>query len=97
MVGGLIQQQRRWVTKQRLRQQYPNLLTALQFAHLALVQCGFDTQSVEQHRGVRLRRVTVLFADNSFELAQTDAFFFGNRVVGFGVQRVPLFQGFPKR
>ena len=97
MVGGLIQQQRRRIAKQRLRQQHANLLAALQFAHLALVQRGFHAQSVQQHRGVGLRRVAALFADDSFEFAQAHAFLFGEGVVRFGVERVPLFQRFPER
>ena len=38
MVRRLVQQQRLRLAEQRLRQQHANLLAALQFAHLALVQ-----------------------------------------------------------
>ena len=77
MVGGLVQQQRRRIAEQRLRQQHAHLLAALQFAHLALVQRGFHAQAVEQHRGVGLRRVAALFADDSFEFAEAHAVLVG--------------------
>ena len=38
VVGRLVQQQRRRVAEQRLREQHAHLLAALQFAHLPLVQ-----------------------------------------------------------
>ena len=85
VVGRLVQQQRRRIAEQRLRQQHADLLAALQFAHLALVQRRFHAQPVEQDRRIGLRRVAALVADDPFEFAQAHAVFVGQLVVGFGV------------
>ena len=45
VVRGFVEQQRRRIAKERLRQQHAHLLPALQFTHLALVQSAFHTQT----------------------------------------------------
>ncbi len=98
MVGRFVQQQGRRSAKERLRQQHANLLSALQFAHGALVQVvAFQAQSIEQHGGIGFRRVAALFADDAFEFAQAHAFLVGQLVVRFGVERVALLESLPQR
>ena len=70
VVRRLVQQQGLRIPKQRLRQQHPNLLPALQLAHLALVQLIGNVQPLQQHRRIRLRLVPILVADNAFKFAQ---------------------------
>jgi hypothetical protein len=85
------------IAKQGLRQQHADLLAALQLAHLAFVQRTFHAQAIEQDRGVGLRGVAALFADDSLQLAQAHAVFVRQRLVGLGVQRVALLQRLPQR
>ena len=42
VVGGLVEEQRAGIAEKRLGQQHANFLPALQFAHLAHMQRGFD-------------------------------------------------------
>ncbi len=60
VVGGLVEHQGFRLAEQRLRQQHADLLAALQFAHLALVQFFRDVQAVEQDGGVGSRRCSRL-------------------------------------
>ena len=46
VVGRLIQQQRLRVSEQRLRQQHADLLSALQFAHLARMYFVWNVQTL---------------------------------------------------
>ena len=94
VVGRLVEQQRRRIAEQRLREQHADLLAALQFAHLALVQRVFDAEAVEQDGGVGLGGVAALFADDAFEFAEAHAVFVGQLVVGLGVERVALCRAF---
>ena len=96
VVGRLVQQQRRGIAEQGLRQQHADFLPALQLAHLALVQRRFDTEPVEQDRGVRLRGVPALVADHAFEFAEAHAVLVRQLLVRFGVQNVPLLQSLPQ-
>ena len=73
------------IAEQRLREEDADFLAALQFAHLALVQGGFDAEAVEQDRGVGLRRVAAFVADDSFEFAEAHAVLVGQLLVGLGV------------
>ena len=94
MVRRLVEQQRLGLAEQRLREQHPHLLPALQLAHLALVQRVGDVEALQQHRGVAFRRVAVLFADDPFELAEAHAVLV--RHLGTLVERVAFGQGVPK-
>ena len=97
VVGGLVEQQRRGIAEQGLRQEDANFLAALQLAHLALVQSRFDAQAVEQDRGVRLRGVTAFVADNSFEFAKAHAILVGQLFVWLGIKHVALLERLPQR
>ena len=70
VVRRFVQQQRLRMAEQRLSQQHADLLAALQLGHLALVQLVRDVEALEQNRGVGLGGVTVLLADDAFQLAQ---------------------------
>jgi len=97
VVGRLVEQQRRGVAEERLRQEDADFLAALHLAHLALVQRGFDVQAVQQDPGVGLGRVSALVADNSFQLAEAHAVLVGQLVVRLGVKRFTFLQRLPKR
>ena len=56
VVGGLVEQQRRRIAEEGLRQQHAHFLAALQLAHFAFVQRGFDAQAIQQHAPRRLPR-----------------------------------------
>ena len=73
VVGRLVEQQRLRVSEQRLRQQHAHLLAALELAHRALVQLVRDVETLQQNRRIALGRVTVLVADDAFELAEPHA------------------------
>jgi len=95
VVCRFIEQQRRRIAEERLRQQHAHLLPALQFAHLAFVQLVFHAKAVEQHRGIRLRGIAALFTDNAFEFPEAHSVSIGQLFVRLGVQRVALHKGFP--
>ena len=63
--------------KQRLRQQHAHFLSALQLAHLALVQLVRNVQTLQQNCSVGLGRVAVFLADNAFQFAQSHPVFIG--------------------
>ena len=69
VVRRLVQQQRLRLAKQRLAQQHPNLLAALQLRHLTIVQLVCDVEALQQNRRIRLGLVAVLLADDAFQLA----------------------------
>ena len=94
VVGGLVEQQRAWRAEERLGQQHPHLLAALQFRHLPLVQRLGDVEAVEQDGGVALGRVAVVLADGALELAEAHAVLVAERRLG--VEQVPLLQGAPQ-
>ena len=81
--------------EQRLRQQDANLLSALQLAHLALVQFIRDVETLKQNGRVALGRVAVFLADDAFEFSQTHAVFV--RQLVFGIKRIALLQRLPQR
>ncbi len=97
VVRRFVEQQRRRIAEERLRQQHAHFLPTLQFAHLALVQRGFHAQAVEQHRGIRLRRVAALFTNDAFELPKTHSIRVRQLVVRLGIEFVALFERFPQR
>ena len=84
------------MSEKRLREQHADFLSALQFAHLTFVQGFFETQAVEQNRGIGFRCVTVFVADDSFEFAHAHAVFIGKGVVRFGVQGFSFLEGVPE-
>ena len=94
VVGGLVEQQRRRLAEERLRQQHANFLTTLQLAHLAVVEWLGNIEAVKQHGGVALGGVAVLVADGAFELAQAHAVFVGH--FRLGVDAVTLFERRPQ-
>ena len=94
MVGRLVEQQRFGLAEERLREQDAHLLSALQLAHLALVQRIRNVEALEEHGGVAFRRVAVLFADDALELAETHAVLV--RHLGLLVQRVAFGQRAPQ-
>ena len=97
VVGRLVEQQRRRIAEQGLREEHADFLAALQLAHLALVQRRFDAEAVEQDRGVRLRGVAAFVADNSFEFAEAHAVLVGQLLVRFGVKHIPFLESLPQR
>ena len=54
-----------------------------------------NIQSVEQNRGVALRRIAVVLRDNAFQFAEPHAVFIGH--VGFGVELVAFRERLPER
>ena len=67
VVRGLVEEQRPGVAEQRLRQQHANFLSALQLAHLALVQLVLDVEALQENRGVGLGGVAVFLAHDAFQ------------------------------
>ncbi len=96
VVRGLVEQQDLGIAEQSLRQQDANLLAALEFTHGALVQWFVDTEAIEKNCSVGFGSVSVLFADDSFEFAETHAVLVGEFVVRFGVEGFAFLQRFPK-
>ena len=96
MVRRLVEQQRGRAAEKRLRQQHANFLSALQLAHLALVQRLFHVETVEQQRRIGFRGVAALFADDSFEFAEAHAVCVGQLLVGLGIERVAFLERFPE-
>ena len=75
------------MSEQRLRQQHADLLSALQLAHLALVQFVGNVEPLQQNRGVGFGGVAVLFADDAFQLAEPHAVFVGDLRLGVDARR----------
>ena len=94
VVGGLVEQERGGRSEERLRQQHPHLLAALQLGHLALVQFVGDVEALQQHGGIALGGVAVLLADDPFELAQPHAVLV--RHVGLLIEPVALDHRLPQ-
>ncbi len=94
VVGRLVEQQRFRVPVERLRQEHAHLLSALQLRHRSLVQLVGDVEPLQQHRGVALGRIPVLFADDALELAEAHAILV--RHVGLGVELIALLQRAPQ-
>ena len=80
-----------------MREEHADFWSALQFAHFALVQIGFDAQTVEEHAGIRFGSVAAFFADNAFEFAEAHAVFIGEMVVMLGVERVAFLKSLPEK
>ena len=94
VVGRLVEQQRLGMTEERLRQQHADFLAALQFGHRPFVQRVGDIEPLQEHRGIALRRVAVLFADDALELAEAHAVLV--RHLGLRVQGVALCERVPQ-
>ena len=75
VVRGLVQQQHIRIAEQRLCQQDPHFLAALQLAHLPVAKGFGDIQTVQQNRGIDLRGIAAFVADNAFELTKSNAVF----------------------
>ena len=63
-----------------------DLLPRLEFAHQSLVQRLPNVESLQQHGGIALRRVSVLFSDDPFQFSEAHAL-----VIGEGGLRVEPF------
>ena len=94
VVGRLVEEERLRPAEERLRQKDAHFLSALQLGHRAAVQPVRDVEALEQNRGVALRLVAVLFADNAFELAEAHAFRVGH--VGLRVEPFTFFESRPQ-
>ncbi len=94
MVGWLVEQQRLWMSEERLCQQHAHFLTALDLRHLPRVQVVRDVEPLQQNRGVAFRRVPVFLADDAFELAEAHAVGLGH--LGLGVEELPFFERAPQ-
>ena len=94
VVGRLVEQQRLRPAEERLGQQHPDLLPALQLGHRPLVQVIGNVEAGEQHRRVALGRVAVVLADRAFEFAEPHPVGVAER--GLGVQQVPLLERRPQ-
>ena len=94
VVRRLVEQQRRRMAEQRLRQQHAHLLAALQFGHLALVQRFGDVEALQQHGGVALGRVAVFLADDALQFAEAHAVVVGQ--VGLAVEDLALLERAPE-
>ena len=94
MVGWLVEQQRLWMSEERLCQQHAHFLTALDLRHLPRVQVVRDIEPLQQNRGVAFRCVPVLLADDAFELAEAHAVGLGH--LGLGVEELPFFERAPQ-
>ena len=77
VVRRLVQQQRLWVAKERLREQHTHLLSALQLTHLALVNLIGDIEPLQQDGRVGFGLVAVFVADDALQLAQARAVLVG--------------------
>ena len=73
IVGGFVQQQRLRIAEECLRQQYPELLAALQLAHFALMHLVRNIEALQQDRGIALGGIPVFLSDDAFEFAKTHA------------------------
>ena len=93
VVGRLVEQQRLRIAEQRLRQQHAHFLAALHLAHQPMMELVGDIEALQQDRGVALRFVAVLFADDALELAEAHAIRVGH--LGLGVEKVTLFERAP--
>ena len=94
VVGRLVEQQRRGISKQCLREEHAHLLPALQLAHRPLVQRVEDIKTLQQHSGVAFGRVAVLLADDPLELAEAHPVLVGH--ICLGVEGIALRQRAPE-
>jgi hypothetical protein len=94
VVRRLVEQQRRRMAEERLRQKNSHLLSALQLRHRLLVQCVRDVEPLKQDCRVALGGVSVFFTDDALELAQPHAVLVGH--VRAGVKHVALLECVPE-
>ncbi len=94
MVGRLVEQQRFGPAEERLREQHAHLLSALQLRHRPIVQRVRNVQPLQQNRRVAFGFVSVLVADNPFELAEAHAFGVGH--LALRVEPLALFERAPE-
>ena len=95
VVGGLVEQEGLGLAEEGLREEHADFLSALQLAHLAVVQRFGDVEAVEEDGGVGFGGVAVFVADDAFEFAEAHAVFVGH--LGFLVDAVALFERGPER
>ena len=94
VVRRLVEQQRRRVAEERLRQQHPHLLSALQLRHRLPVQRVRDVEPLQEDRRVAFGRVSVFLADDALELAEAHAVLVGH--VRAGVEHVAFLERLPE-
>jgi len=94
VVRRLVKQERLRISKQRLRQQHPDFLSALQLAHFSLVQFIGDVEALKQNGSVAFGGVAVFLADDSFQLAELHAISIGD--FRLGINAVALLSGRPQ-
>ena len=95
VVRRFVEEQAFGIAEERLCEQHPHFLAALQFSHLPIVQFIRNVQALKENRGVRLRFVTVFLADNALEFAEAHAFGVGH-FRALVVQLLALLQRFPQ-
>ena len=94
VVRRFVEQQRFGTAVERLGEEHTNLLAALQLGHLPLVERVRNVETLEKYRRVALRRVAVLFADDTLELAQSHPIVV--RHVRLGVELVAFLERVPQ-
>jgi hypothetical protein len=94
VVRRLVQQERLGLSEERLRQQHPHFLSALELRHFPIVELFGNIEPLQQDGRVALRAVAVLLADDPFELAEPHAVFVGHRRLG--VEVLALFERSPQ-
>ena len=95
VVGGLVEEQGFGLAEEGLGEEDAHFLAALELAHLALVDCFGDVETVEENGGVGFGGVAVFVADDAFEFAEAHAVGVGQ--LGLLVDAVALFHGGPER
>ncbi len=94
VIGGLVEQQRLGMSKQGLRQQHADFLSARQFGHLPLMECVGNIEALQQDGRVTFGGVPVFFADDAFEFAEPHAVGVGQ--FRLGINLFALFQRCPE-
>src|SRR5206468_11337590 len=93
IIGGLVEEQRFWISEERLGEENANHLTALQLGHLTLVKFVGDVEALEKDGGVRLSLIPVFITDNALELAKAGAVFVCH--LGLGIDDLALLESRP--
>src|ERR1700722_14696839 len=94
VVCRLVEQKRRWMSEQSLRQEYADLLPARQLRHQPLMLFIRNIEALQQNRRIALRSVSVFLADNTLELTKFHAVRVGH--LGFRVNDFALLQCGPE-
>ena len=94
VVRRFVEQQRRRVAEERLRQQHPHFLSALQLRHCLPVQRVRDIEPLQEDRRVAFGGISVFLADDALELAEAHAVRVGH--VRAGVEHVAFLERLPE-